>query len=778
MALAGGVFLQPTVGFYRMANGAGMLSPDGRCFSFDARANGYVPGEGVGVVVMKRLRDALKDGDHVYGVIAGTAINQDGSSNGLIAPNARAQERLERAVYDRFQINPETIQFVEAHGSGTLLGDSIEVGALTRAFRRYTERTQFCAIGTLKTNLGHTVTAAGVAGVMKVLLGMKHRLIPPTLHLRNPNPGIALESGPFYVNTDVRDWTVEDGAPRRAAVSSFGFNGTNAHMVLEEAPVRPRVRVEAPGYLLVLSARTREQLRKQVGNLVGRLQQEPGLEMNDVAFTLVVGRMHLKHRIACVAHDQEDAVRLFSQWLAAGEGGRVWSAEVQDGRMREHASLAKLGNRAIQECRSAAGPEYLEQLGAIADLYVQGYALELESLFAAGSRRLPLPTYPFADERFWVDGKDASPRTPAVEVSSRLRPSLHRDSSIPGRRSYRSRLASPESFEGACLEMVRAALVDGVLVPEGSAIELQDVVWGDALTGSDVTIALTPGEDRVSYEIAGDGGPLCRGQVAFVARVSAAPLSDAQPLARLMAGEGEGDGATPPEFLNAVLRAAGAGGTVRSIGRLILLSPCRGAMSLQARRTESGIDLDVVDADGNPSVLMRGVTFRRNEALQPRWSFSREPSGSAVAMGAPEKAALYVRQEVAIQLGTPVTAVPTDLSFFDLGMSSLGMANLVQNICALIAADFAPSLVFEHRDIDSLASYLATTYAPAFDEIVVAPSDGQPLAGSPETRAERRTPNAQAAGPGIATGKSSEEFVDAVWRKEGSVEDGYEKVTI
>jgi polyketide synthase PksN len=182
MALAGGVYVQATSGFHKVANRAGMLSPDGKCYSFDARANGFVPGEAVGVVVLKRMRDAVQDGDHIHGVIAGSGINQDGKSNGLIAPNGRAQERLERAVYERFRINPETIQVVEAHGTGTLLGDSIEHAAISRAFREYTGKKQFCAIGSVKTNIGHAGNAAGIASVLKLLLSLKHRQIPPSIH--------------------------------------------------------------------------------------------------------------------------------------------------------------------------------------------------------------------------------------------------------------------------------------------------------------------------------------------------------------------------------------------------------------------------------------------------------------------------------------------------------------------------------------------------------------------------------------------------------------------
>nr|QEO74213.1 methyltransferase [uncultured bacterium] len=418
MALAGGVFLQPTPGFYQVANRAGMLSADGKTYSFDARANGFVPGEGVGVVVLKRLRDALADGDHIHGVIAGSGINQDGKSNGLTAPNGRAQERLERAVYDRFKINPETIQVVEAHGTGTLLGDSVEIGALSRAFREHTDKTQFCALGSVKTNIGHASTAAGVAGVLKLLLSMKHGQIAPSLHFEKGNPAIDLASGPFYVNTLLQPWVAEGDEPRRAVVSSFGFSGTNAHLVLEEAPAVERAAVESPASMVVLSARTAEQLRQQARNLLAHLERTPGLSMTDLSFSLLVGRTHLSHRLSCIARNQNELIRLLGQWIEAGAANQVYTAEIQEGRIREQASLKKFGNYCIEECKSATNAAvYVENLAAIAELYVQGYSLDFQSLFSTDARRIPLPTYPFARERYWVDGAQATaPRSTATPI--------------------------------------------------------------------------------------------------------------------------------------------------------------------------------------------------------------------------------------------------------------------------------------------------------------------------------------------------------------------------
>jgi 3-oxoacyl-(acyl-carrier-protein) synthase/acyl carrier protein/SAM-dependent methyltransferase len=418
MALAGGVCLHSTPGFYQVANRARMLSPNGTCYSFDARANGFVPGEGVGVVVLKRLRDALRDGDNIHGVIAGSGINQDGASNGLIAPNARAQERLERSVYDRFRIDPATIQLVEAHGTGTSLGDSIEYGAISRSFRQYTDKKQFCAIGTVKTNIGHTGGAAGVAGVLKLLLSLKNRQIPPSLNFEKGNPAIDFESSPFYVNTGLKEWTVEGGQRRRGAVSSFGFSGTNAHLIIDEAPPMERPAIQAPGYLVVLSGRTSEQLNEQVHNLIAWARRSPGLSMSDLSFSLFVGRMHFNHRLSCVARTAEELIRQLAQWTETGAASQVYASQIAEGRVREQAALKRFGNYCIRECGSALdAATYLENLAAIADLYAQGYSLDYQDLFPRGAGRIPLPTYPFARERYWADAARSAEPKPAARTA-------------------------------------------------------------------------------------------------------------------------------------------------------------------------------------------------------------------------------------------------------------------------------------------------------------------------------------------------------------------------
>jgi len=185
---------------------AGMLSPDGRCYTFDQRANGFVPGEGVGVVVLKRLAEAERDVDLIYGVIEGWGVNQDGKTNGITAPNPESQTRLEQEVYERYGIDPGSIQLIEAHGTATKLGDPVEVEGLKNAFRKYTEKKEYCALGSVKSNIGHCLTAAGVAGVIKVLLALGHRQLPPTINFEGLNEHIELKESAFYVNDRLREW--------------------------------------------------------------------------------------------------------------------------------------------------------------------------------------------------------------------------------------------------------------------------------------------------------------------------------------------------------------------------------------------------------------------------------------------------------------------------------------------------------------------------------------------------------------------------------------------
>ena len=442
MAIAGGVCVLPTPTFVLAASRAGMLSPSGVCRAFDAAADGFVPGEAVASVVMKPLARALADGDHVWGVIEGSEANQDGRTNGITAPSAPSQAALLASVYERFGVDPATIGFVEAHGTGTRLGDPIEVEGLTRAFRRSTGERGFCALGSVKTAVGHTMSAAGAVGLVKVLLALAHRQIPPSLNFATPNPACEFDASPFVVNTALRAWEPRGpGSVRRAALSAFGFSGSNVHMVVSEAPAEARASTPSPAAaprprLALLSGRTPAALAARARDLAALLERKgAGLDLGSVCWTLAAGRSHHTHRAALPASD------------AAGLAAAA---------------------RAIEAGRPAAellpGPADT-RLAGLGERYLAGEAIDPDVLVGVDERRrVPLPTYPF-------QRVSCAPR-PATRP--RRVPGLHPllDALVPGAAPplFRTRIAPAEPFladhvvhgrpllPGACIaEMALAA---------------------------------------------------------------------------------------------------------------------------------------------------------------------------------------------------------------------------------------------------------------------------------------------------------------------------------
>jgi acyl transferase domain-containing protein/SAM-dependent methyltransferase/acyl carrier protein len=328
LALAGGVAVREPQSSGYLYQENGILSPDGHCRPFDAQAGGTVPGNGVGVVVLKRLEDALADGDAIRAVILGAALNNDGSSKvGFTAPGVAGQAEVVATALAVSGVQPEDISLIEAHGTATPLGDPIEVRALDRVFRTDGFRPGSCALGSLKSNLGHLDAAAGVAGLIKTVLALEHRQIPPTLHFTSPHPEAGLEGGPFYVPAELRPWET-DALPRRAGVSSFGIGGTNAHVILEEGPSRPAAKVADGAELLILSARTEPALEAATARLSQHLEAQPDLPLRDVAHTLRLGRRQMEVRRAVVARDREDAI------AALTDPQRVLTAEVPKGDVR------------------------------------------------------------------------------------------------------------------------------------------------------------------------------------------------------------------------------------------------------------------------------------------------------------------------------------------------------------------------------------------------------------------------------------------------------------
>jgi len=308
MALAGGVSISsyhPTGYLYTEG---GVRSPDGHCRAFDVSGAGTLAGSGVGILVLKRLAEAIADRDHIHAIIKGSAVNNDGALKiGYTAPSVDGQAEVISKAMTLAEINPENISYVEAHGTATPIGDPIEFAALTKSFRAGTDKRGYCAVGSVKTNFGHLNVAAGVAGLIKTVQSLKNRMIPPSLHFERPNPNIDFAASPFYVNTQLTAWRA-NGAPRLAGVSSFSIGGTNAHVIVQEAPAPPPIADRRDWHLLTLSARTPTALEALTDRLINYLRQNPETNPADLAYTLQAGRKKFAHGRVLVYGEVEDAV--------------------------------------------------------------------------------------------------------------------------------------------------------------------------------------------------------------------------------------------------------------------------------------------------------------------------------------------------------------------------------------------------------------------------------------------------------------------------------------
>ncbi|MDK1288848.1 type I polyketide synthase [Pseudoalteromonas umbrosa] len=302
IVLAGGVNISVSTSDSLYYQEGGIGANDGSCRAYDERASGTVAGSGLGIIALKRLEDALDDGDNILAVIKGSAINNDGSDKAsYTAPSPEGQAQVIAEALAVSDVNPETITFIDGHGTATNIGDPIEISALTKAYRQYTDKKQYCGIGSVKTNIGHLVTAGGVASLIKMVLSLQHKKMPASLNFEKPNPKIDFANSPFYVNDKMQNWEV-DGIPRRGAISSFGIGGTNVHIILEEAPqVEHSDEPQAPQAIL-LSAKTESALIKQKRNLLHYLSVNPGVSLADLAYTLKVGRCAFEHKFFTVCN--------------------------------------------------------------------------------------------------------------------------------------------------------------------------------------------------------------------------------------------------------------------------------------------------------------------------------------------------------------------------------------------------------------------------------------------------------------------------------------------
>ncbi|PKA71716.1 polyketide synthase PksJ/polyketide synthase PksN [Pseudomonas baetica] len=418
-AFAGGVNLSLHPGKYLMLSQGRFISAKGHCESFGEGGDGYIPGEGVGVLLLKRLEDAERDGDFIHGVIRGTAVNHGGRASGYTVPNPSAQTQVIRQALLRAAVSADEISYIEAHGTGTKLGDPIEISGLTKAFEHdpAQPRETPCLIGSVKSNIGHCEGAAGVAGVIKVLLQMRHQLIVPSLHSRTLNPNIDFSLTPFQVNQQLQPWPAKGGQGRRiAGISSFGAGGVNAHAVVEDYPLAVTQARPAAACLILLSARDASRLPLMAGNLLAAIER---LQLSDdalpsLAYTLQVGREAMEHRAATVVGDLEQLKeRLHS--LAASAVDPHWQRGVaSQGKDTQDLYRDEDARQLLQTWLDKAN------LAVLARVWVLGVAAPWAQLYGPGQgferppRRLPLPTYPFKTERYWLAELAAGGARPAA----------------------------------------------------------------------------------------------------------------------------------------------------------------------------------------------------------------------------------------------------------------------------------------------------------------------------------------------------------------------------
>ncbi|MCZ8519623.1 MULTISPECIES: SDR family NAD(P)-dependent oxidoreductase [Paenibacillus] len=545
MALAGGVNLILTPTRHISFSKAGMLSPTGSCKTFDDSADGYVRSEGAGTVLLKPLQQALEDGDSIYGVLKGSAVNHNGRTHTLTYPNPQAQADVIVEAHRRAGIPVESVSYIEAHGTGTPKGDPLEFQGLQKAFEELGSAAgqalskNYCGLGSVKTNIGHLESAAGIAGVVKVLMSMKHKQLPGLAGFRKLNHRIAIEESPFYMVDSLREWNPplnREGLPypRRAGISSFGFGGTNAHVVLEEAPSGAaegsKASAKYPAYQLIcLSAKTEEALLQKQEDLARWLdmhgEEQP---LAAVSATLLHRREHFGVRAAYVVQDPAELRDRLEEVLRTGEAeGYARPMTLPRGGGKERPLLERLARLLTQELQAGTklpAEEYRGHLLSLAELYVQGVEADWRVLVPEkGLPPLHLPTYPFARERYWIPEEEEAAEVPAGMVTRaayQLHPLLHRNTSDFTEQRFTSVFSGREFFLKdhivkerrvlpgvAYMEMARAAAAQSLGTDMDTArLSLSHIVWARPIVVGDsqeeVHIGLYPEDNgEITFEV-------------------------------------------------------------------------------------------------------------------------------------------------------------------------------------------------------------------------------------------------------------------------------------
>lgn len=528
MAITGGVNTLVIPELHLSFSKAGMLCSDGRCKTFSKNANGYVRGEGVGIFLLKSLSEAEKDGDHIYGVIRGSAENHGGRANSLTAPNPKAQAELLKNAWSKSGIDPRTVSYIEAHGTGTALGDPIEVNALKSAFKDLYKgsgsedvKEAHIGLGSIKANIGHLEFAAGAASVIKVLLQLKHKTLVKSLHAEHINPYIQLDNTPFYILQDTQEWVTQkdengNDLPRRAGVSSFGFGGANAHIVIEEyqggsgSSLGNEQLLNRPSMIL-LSAKNENRLKASAEQLLQAIRNERYSEKDlaRIAYTLQVGRDAMDVRLATMVSTLSELEEKLSDYLQGEEPENFYFGHIKTSKD----TLSVFG---LDDDLRAAVSNWLAKgkYGKLLNLWVKGLEVNWNDLYGENRlSKISLPSYPFDYKRYWP-----ATRKGAADV---LHPLLHRNTSDFGVQKFSSRFTGQEFFFAdhvlagqkilpgvTYLEMARQAVQEGLggQFSEELCVHITNVIWERPIIIDDspisVHIVLYPEEnDSISFEI-------------------------------------------------------------------------------------------------------------------------------------------------------------------------------------------------------------------------------------------------------------------------------------
>ncbi|MCP5245666.1 MAG: SDR family NAD(P)-dependent oxidoreductase [Burkholderiales bacterium] len=501
VAIAGGVNLSLHSSKYLFLSQNRFLSTDGRCRSFGDGGDGYVPGEGVGAIILKPLSEAIKDGDAVYAVIKGSSVNHGGKTNGYTVPCPNAQSDIIKTVFRKSGINPRTVSYIEAHGTGTPLGDPIEITGLRKAFEVSTKDKQFCAIGSVKSNIGHLEAAAGIASITKVILQMKNRQLAPSIHSDTLNSNIDFTQTPFKVQHGLSVWTqpelITDGIsetyPRRAGISSFGAGGSNAHILLEEFDARKtetaNVQPDAAN-MIVLSAKNENRLREMAAHLLHFLDQNLLTDsLSDLAYTLQTGREAMNERLGIIAGSVAELQNALGAYLNKDTAKNIYTGNIANHKdiLSIFGSDEDIGS--IIEAWIAR-----KKYGKLLDIWVKGFKINWNLLYQSDKpRRIHLPTYPFAKESYWISTGQVEKIIGEHQGASKLHPLIHENRSTLSTQRFNSIFTGEEFFlkdhivgdtkvlpAVAYIEMFRSAAA--LSTEELKPLKLYNLAWLEPIT--------------------------------------------------------------------------------------------------------------------------------------------------------------------------------------------------------------------------------------------------------------------------------------------------------